>query len=75
MQALLRGANELPLREKRMLRDCSLGYQEAIQACLDLPWKPTGRISMDDPVTRNGVYDAIVRPLEEELEYLFRETV
>lgn len=64
VQALLRGANELPLREKRMLRDC-----------LDLPWKPTGRISMDDPVTRNGVYDAIVRPLEEELEYLFWETV
>ena len=62
-------------REVKKLKDCSLGYQEAIQACLDMPWKPTGRISMDDPATRNGVYEAIIRPLEDELKYLFRETM
>jgi hypothetical protein len=62
-------------RKVKKLRDCSLDYQEAIQACLDMPWKPTGRISMDDPATRNGVYDAIIRPLEDELKNLFRETI
>lgn len=62
-------------REVKKLKDCSLDYQEAIQACLDMPWKPTGRISMDDPATRNGVYDCIIRPLEDELKNLFRETM
>jgi hypothetical protein len=62
-------------REVKKLKDCSLDYQEAIQACLDMPWKPIGGISMDDPATRNGVYDSIIRPLENELKNLFRETM
>lgn len=62
-------------REVKRLRDCSLNYQEAMQACLDIPWKSSGRVSLDDPVTRNGVYDAIIRPLEDELKNLFRESI
>lgn len=62
-------------REVKKLKDCSLDYQEAIQACLDMPWKPQGRINMDDPATRNGVYDSIIQPLENELKNLFRETM
>lgn len=61
-------------RVVKSLDDCSIGYRGAIQACLDTPWMPAGsRVSLEDPETRNGVYSEIVRPLEDELEYLFKE--
>ena len=61
-------------RVVKSLDDCSLGYKGAIQACLDTPWVPAGqRVSLEDPLTRSGVYSDIVQPLEDELEYLFRE--
>lgn len=61
-------------RVVKSLDDCSLGYKGAIQACLDTPWVPAGqKVSLEDPLTRSGVYNDVVQPLEDELEYLFRE--
>ena len=62
-------------REVKKLKDCWLDYQDVIRACLDMPWKPTGRVNLEDPVTRSGVYDTIIRPLEDELKNLFRESM
>jgi hypothetical protein len=54
--------------------DCSLNYKEAVQACLDTPWAAAGqRVSLDDSVTRAGLFNDVVQPLEEELRHLFRE--
>ena len=61
-------------RVAKTLDDCSLGYRGAIQACLDTSWLPAGQtVSLEDPIIRNGVYNDIVQPLEDELQYLFRE--
>ncbi|KAH8802414.1 hypothetical protein F5884DRAFT_823660 [Xylogone sp. PMI_703] len=52
------------------------GYRDAIQACLDTPWVPAGqRVNLEDTVTRVGVYQNIIQPLENELVYLFREKI
>ncbi|KAL8658450.1 MAG: hypothetical protein Q9226_000982 [Calogaya cf. arnoldii] len=61
-------------RVVKSLDDCSLGYKDAIQACLDTSWVPVAqRVSLDDELTRNGLYDDVVRPLEDEVQHLFRE--
>ncbi|KAL9038324.1 MAG: hypothetical protein Q9214_005325 [Letrouitia sp. 1 TL-2023] len=61
-------------RVVKSLDDCSLGYKDAIQACLDTPWVPAAqRVSLDDELTRNGLYNDVVRPLEDEVHHLFRE--
>ncbi|KAL9600268.1 MAG: hypothetical protein Q9219_003313 [cf. Caloplaca sp. 3 TL-2023] len=61
-------------RVVKSLDDCSLGYKDAIQACLDTSWVPAAqRVSLDDELTRNGLYDDVVRPLEDEVHHLFRE--
>ena len=58
----------------KSLDDCSLGYRGAIQACLDTPWVAAGqKVDLEDPIVLNGVYKDIVQPLEDELQYLFRE--
>lgn len=62
------------LRVAKTLKNCSLNYQDAIQACLSMPWKTPGhKVSLDDQVTRDGVYEHIIRPPEVDLEHLFRE--
>ena len=61
-------------RVVKSLDDCSLGYKEAIQACLDTPWVPAAcRVSLDDELTRTGLFNDVVQPLEDELQHLFRE--
>ena len=61
-------------RVVKSLDDYSLGYKDAIQACLDTPWVPAGqRVSLEDELTRNGFYSDVVQPLEDELQHLFRE--
>lgn len=58
----------------KSLDDCSLGYKDAIQACLDTSWVPAAqRVSLEDELTRNGLYNDVVRPLEDEVQHLFRE--
>lgn len=58
----------------KSLDDYSLGYKEAIQACLDIPWIPAGqRVSLDNNVTRNGLFNNVIQPLEDELRHLFKE--
>ncbi|KAL8703692.1 MAG: hypothetical protein Q9201_003126 [Fulgogasparrea decipioides] len=58
----------------KSLDDCSLGYKDAIQACLDTSWVPAAqRVSLEDELTRNGLYNDVVRPLEDEVHHLFRE--
>ncbi|KAI4120913.1 MAG: hypothetical protein LQ338_006677, partial [Usnochroma carphineum] len=58
----------------KALDDCSLGYKDAIQACLDISWVPAGqRVSLDDELTRDGLCNDVVQPLEDEVEHLFRE--
>lgn len=58
------------------LEDCSLGYKDAIQACLDTPWIPAGQqVSLEDPVTRTGLFNDVVQPLKDELIYLFKEKI
>ncbi|KAL8996714.1 MAG: hypothetical protein Q9169_003829 [Polycauliona sp. 2 TL-2023] len=61
-------------RVVKSLDDCSLGYKDAVQACLDTSWVPAAqRVSLDDELTRNGLYNDVVRPLEDEVQHLFRE--
>ena len=63
-------------RVVKMMEDCSLGYRDAIQACLDTPWIPAGqRVNLEDTETRAGVYQDVIEPLEDELVYLFREKI
>ncbi|QSZ30702.1 hypothetical protein DSL72_000260 [Monilinia vaccinii-corymbosi] len=63
-------------RVVKTLADCSLGYRDAIQSCLDTPWVPAGqRVNLEDVGTRAGVYQDIIKPLEDELTYLFREQI
>jgi hypothetical protein len=63
-------------RVVKTLEDCSLGYRDAIQACLDTPWIPAGqRVNLEDTATRAGVYQDVIQPLEDELVYLFREKI
>ena len=63
-------------RVAKSLDDCSYNYKRAIQACLDTPWAAAGqRVSLDDPVIMSGIYEDVIRPLEDEITYLFRETV
>lgn len=51
---------------------CGEPYREAIKACLDTPWVPAGkRVSLEDSVTRDGLYTHVIYPLERELDYLF----
>ncbi|KAL8707450.1 MAG: hypothetical protein Q9220_007538 [cf. Caloplaca sp. 1 TL-2023] len=58
----------------KSLDDCSLGYKDAIQACLDTSWIPAAqRVCLEDEVTRSGLYNDVVRPLEDEVQHLFRE--
>lgn len=61
-------------RVVKSLDDCSLGYKDAIQACLDTSWVPAGqRVSLDEDLTRNGLYNDVVQPLEDEVRFLARE--
>ena len=61
-------------RVVKSLDDCSLGYKEAIQACLDTSRVPAAeRVSLDDEITRSGFFNDVVQPLEDELHHLFRE--
>lgn len=61
-------------RVVKSLDDCSLGYRGAIQACLDTPWVAAGhKVDLEDSIVINGVYEDIIQPLEDELQYLFRE--
>ncbi|KAL9000161.1 MAG: hypothetical protein Q9188_005727 [Gyalolechia gomerana] len=61
-------------RVVKSLDDCSLGYKDAIQACLDTSWVSAGqRVSLDDEFTRHGLYSEVVQPLEDEVHHLFRE--
>lgn len=63
-------------RVAKSLDDCSYNYKRAIQACLDTPWAAAGqKVSLDDPVIMSGIYEDVIRPLEDEITYLFRETV
>lgn len=63
-------------RVVKSLEDCSFNYKRAIQACLDTPWTAAGeRVSLDDPVVVSGMYEDVVRPLEDEIAYLFKETL
>lgn len=63
-------------RVVKTLEDCSLGYRDAIQSCLDTPWVPAGqKVNLEDVATRAGVYQDVIRPLEDELTYLFREKI
>ena len=63
-------------RVAKSLDDCSYNYKRAIQACLDTPWAAAGqRVTLDDPVIVNGIYEDVIRPLEDEITYLFRETI
>ncbi|KAL8898098.1 MAG: hypothetical protein Q9207_006874 [Kuettlingeria erythrocarpa] len=61
-------------RVVKSLDDCGLGYKDAVQACLDTSWVPAGqRVSLDEELTRNGLYKNVVQPLEDEVRYLARE--
>lgn len=63
-------------RVAKSLDDCSYNYKRAIQACLDTPWTAAGeRVSLNDPVVMTGMYEDVIRPLEDEIAYLFRETL
>ncbi|KAI9646580.1 hypothetical protein NHQ30_004575 [Ciborinia camelliae] len=63
-------------RVVKTLEDCSLGYRDAIQSCLDTPWVPAGqRVNLEDVATRAGVYQDVIKPLEDELTYIFREKI
>ena len=65
---------------KRVLKsmdDCFGTYLSAIDACLSVPWVPSGsRVSLDDAETRSGLYTDVVKPLESEVslgEYTFKK--
>ncbi|KAL8921055.1 MAG: hypothetical protein Q9208_005946 [Pyrenodesmia sp. 3 TL-2023] len=61
-------------RVVKSLDDCSVHYKDAIQACLDTPWVPAGqRVSLDEELTRHGLYNDVVQRLENEVCYLARE--
>lgn len=63
-------------RVVKTLEDCSLGYRDAIQSCLDTPWVSAGqRVTLEDVGTRAGLYHDVIKPLEDELAYLFRENL
>ena len=63
-------------RVAKSLEDCSFNYKKAIQACLDTPWTAAGeRVSLDDPVVVKGMYEDVIQPLEDEIAYLFKETL
>ncbi|KAF2436658.1 hypothetical protein EJ08DRAFT_674523 [Tothia fuscella] len=52
---------------------CSEPYKDAVRACLELPWVPAGKkADLDDEAVGSGFYDKVIKPLEGELEYLFR---
>jgi hypothetical protein len=64
------------LRVAKSLRNCSMNYQEAVQACLSMPWRtPAQKVSLSDDATRDSVYQYIISPLEEDLEHMFRVKV
>jgi hypothetical protein len=45
--------------------------REAIEACLDLAWLPTGRsASLDDPDVRMGILDNVISRLKQEIDWL-----
>jgi len=47
-------------------------YKAAVSACLDITWVPTGRaVDLSDPHTSVNYYNAIVKPLEEEVKWFF----
>ncbi|KAB8360776.1 hypothetical protein FH972_024510 [Carpinus fangiana] len=61
-------------RVARSLNDCSLDYREAVEACLDTPWVPKDQdADLSDPRVREGIYTDVIKKLENEYEYLFRE--
>lgn len=63
-------------RVAKSLEDCSFNYKKAIQACLDTPWTAAGeRVSLDDPVVVKCMYEDVIQPLEDEITYLFKETL
>jgi hypothetical protein len=55
---------------------CSEPYKDVIRACLELPWVPAGqKVDLDDEKAWSGFYNHVIKPLEIELEYLFRLTL
>ena len=59
------------------MNDCFGTYLSAIDACLSVPWVPSGsRVSLEDAETRGGLYTDVVKPLESEValgEYTFKK--
>lgn len=52
------------------LGDCFSTYKSAIRACLDLDWVPAGsRVSLEDPATCDGLYQNVIVPIQEEIEW------
>ena len=50
--------------------DCSQEYRDAIDACLKVPWVPSGyRVSLEDPETQTGIFGDVVQPLEREVRF------
>ena len=57
---------------RKSLEDCSFNYKRAIQACLDTPWTAAGeRVGLDNPVVVSGMYEDVIRPLEEDENCLY----
>ena len=60
-------------RVAESMKSCSDNYKDAVEAYLSMPWKiPGKRVSLDDEATRDSVYEHVISPLEQDLEYLFR---
>lgn len=61
-------------REAEQLKDCSLDYKEAIQACMrtDSWVRPDDDVSLEDLRVREGLYIEVIEPLKRELNNLFR---
>jgi len=52
---------------------CSETYKDAIRACLEMPWVGTGRlIDFDDADICGGFIEQVIKPLESELDHLFK---
>lgn len=63
---------DVAIRILNSLDDCFPTYQEAIRACLDVPWVSAGsgsRVSLDDQDTWSGVCGGVITNLQSELKF------
>lgn len=75
-ETVKQSANTELLVARRVVEDleewCSETYKDAVRACLEVTWVPSGEIvDLGESKTSSGFYEHVIHRLDEELGYLF----